>query len=585
MTFIDWSIVILLNGAVIVYALLRGRETKTSVDWFLAGKTLPFWVVGLSLYATLVDSADLIADTGGAYSLGTRLFVPNLVGVIGGWFILAHFVAVPMYRRGMYTNAEFLESRFGVGARVISVLVQVLYRTVMIGMISTAIYLMLTVVCGWESRTAWAGVVVVALVATIYTMSGGLKSVAITDALQGIVILIAAITIFFTVSGKVGGWDGLEQKITSHDPELAHQVLHIGSDYKTVIDTNKEYSSNEELERAIQIGGEYDEENGSLTRTTPAWIIILSFIIVGFAYSIVNHTQSMRLLGSKSEWHMKMAIVPAGLLLIVITYLSLGLGVMGRGLYPDPGTLPGGKTDNIFPELLKQFGSRGFTGLVVAGVFAAAFSTYDSIGSTLSSLLTRDIYARLIVKDRDDKHYLAVGRWLTPLIIFGSFIYVPLLLKEGMIFTYLKVVGAFVVPLLTVYVLGTFTRVHRSSAMPALVLGVLYGLVALNAEKLAIKNDVWLLPSSFMDSYVTALVGSIVTALTMFLVSIIRGWTPRENLFIDPDLSDGWLATSQNEITQKLVSDDPVHHNSTVPVILGLLVWGIGLILTFFVFW
>ena len=585
MTFIDWSIVILLNGAVIVYALLRGRETKTSVDWFLAGKTLPFWVVGLSLYATLVDSADLIADTGGAYSLGTRLFVPNLVGVIGGWFILAHFVAVPMYRRGMYTNAEFLESRFGVGARVISVLVQVLYRTVMIGMISTAIYLMLTVVCDWESRTAWAGVMVVALVATIYTMSGGLKSVAITDALQGIVILIAAITIFFTVSGKVGGWDGLEQKINSHDPELAHQVLHIGSDYKTVIDTNKEYSSNEELERAIQIGGEYDEENGSLTRTTPAWIIILSFIIVGFAYSIVNHTQSMRLLGSKSEWHMKMAIVPAGLLLIVITYLSLGLGVMGRGLYPDPGTLPGGKTDNIFPELLKQFGSRGFTGLVVAGVFAAAFSTYDSIGSTLSSLLTRDIYARLIVKDRDDKHYLAVGRWLTPLIIFGSFIYVPLLLKEGMIFTYLKVVGAFVVPLLTVYVLGTFTRVHRSSAMPALVLGVLYGLVALNAEKLAIKNDVWLLPSSFMDSYVTALVGCLVTALTMFLVSIIRGWTPRENLFIDPDLSDGWLATSQNEITQKLVSDDPVHHNSTVPVILGLLVWGIGLILTFFVFW
>jgi len=585
MTFIDWSIVILLNGAVIVYALLRGRETKTSVDWFLAGKTLPFWVVGLSLYATLVDSADLIADTGGAYSLGTRLFVPNLVGVIGGWFILAHFVAVPMYRRGMYTNAEFLESRFGVGARVISVLVQVLYRTVMIGMISTAIYLMLTVVCDWESRTAWAGVVVVALVATIYTMSGGLKSVAITDALQGIVILIAAITIFFTVSEKVGGWDGLEQKINSHDPELAHQVLHIGSDYKTVIDTNKEYSSNEELERAIQIGGEYDEENGSLTRTTPAWIIILSFIIVGFAYSIVNHTQSMRLLGSKSEWHMKMAIVPAGLLLIVITYLSLGLGVMGRGIYPDPETLPGGKTDNIFPELLKQFGSRGFTGLVVAGVFAAAFSTYDSIGSTLSSLLTRDIYARLIVKDRDDKHYLAVGRWLTPLIIFGSFIYVPLLLKEGMIFTYLKVVGAFVVPLLTVYVLGTFTRVHRSSAMPALVLGVLYGLVALNAEKLAIKNDVWLLPSSFMDSYVTALVGCLVTALTMFLVSIIRGWTPREDLFIDPDLSDGWLATSQNEITQKLVSDDPVHHNFTLPVILGLLVWSIGLILTFFVFW
>ena len=64
----------------------------------------------MSLYATLIDSADLVADTGGAYSLGVRLFVPNLVGVIGGWLLLAHVIAIPMYRRGMYTNAEYLES-------------------------------------------------------------------------------------------------------------------------------------------------------------------------------------------------------------------------------------------------------------------------------------------------------------------------------------------------------------------------------------------------------------------------------------------------------------------------------------------
>ena len=85
MTLLDWSIVIFLNGAVIVYALRLGRNTKTSGDWFLAGKTLPFWIVGLSLYATLIDSADLIADTGGAYSLGavsyTHLTLPTILRV------------------------------------------------------------------------------------------------------------------------------------------------------------------------------------------------------------------------------------------------------------------------------------------------------------------------------------------------------------------------------------------------------------------------------------------------------------------------------------------------------------------------
>ena len=82
---------------------------------------------------------------------------------------------------------------------------------------------------------------------------------------------------------------------------------------------------------------------------------------------------------------------------------------MGRGLFPDLSSLPDGHADNIFPYVLQQYGGPGLTGLVVAGIFAAAFSTFDSIGSTLSALITRDVYGRLLVKDRDDNHYLSVG--------------------------------------------------------------------------------------------------------------------------------------------------------------------------------
>ena len=585
MTILDWLIVIVLNGSVIVYALVRSRGTHTSGDWFLAGKTLPFWIVGLSLYATLIDSADLVADTGGAYRHGVRLFVPNLVGVVGGWLLLANFVAIPMYRRGMYTNAEYLEARFGVGARVISVLVQVLYRTVMIGMISTAIFLTLTVICGWGSAQAWLAVGAVALLATIYTAAGGLRSVAITDAMQAVVILVAAIVIFGVVSGKVGGWGGLEDKIAETDPVLAEQMMHIGADRIDRVDATE--FSDDELARHLKIGGSFDRETMEISRITPAWLIILSFIIVGFAYSIVNHTQSMRLLGARSEWHMKMAIVPAGLLLILMTYLSLGLGVLGRGLYANPADLPDGRADNIFPHVIEQFGAVGLTGLVVAGIFAAAFSTYDSIGSSLSALITRDIYGRLLVKNRDDRHYLGIGRWLTPVIIFGSFGYVPLLLRQGMIDTYLSVVGSFVVPLLTVYLLGAFTRVHRSSALPGLVVGVGFGVVAMIAPGLAVNSGTWLLPPALINGYATAPLGCLVTALTMLAVSAVRGWTPKEDLLVQPDQTDGWLARSQEEVIRTLDLAEAIRHraDSKLPLALGLAVWAIALVLTFVVFW
>ncbi|HCV99702.1 MAG TPA: hypothetical protein DGJ56_10455, partial [Verrucomicrobiales bacterium] len=69
--------------------------------------------------------------------------------------MLAHGIILPMYRSGMYTNAEYLESRFGLSSRVTSVLVQVLYRTAILGMISTTNFLTLKIVCGWGDAMAW----------------------------------------------------------------------------------------------------------------------------------------------------------------------------------------------------------------------------------------------------------------------------------------------------------------------------------------------------------------------------------------------------------------------------------------------
>ncbi len=96
MTTLDWALVIGLNGAIVVHALLGARRTESSRDWFLGGRSLPWWIVGLSAFATAIDSSDLVADSGGVYSLGISYFVTNWVGTVTGWILLAHCIALPM---------------------------------------------------------------------------------------------------------------------------------------------------------------------------------------------------------------------------------------------------------------------------------------------------------------------------------------------------------------------------------------------------------------------------------------------------------------------------------------------------------
>ena len=162
---VDWGLVLFVNGAIIVHALIRTRRAESTSDWFLGGRSVPWWIVGVSAFATAIDSSDIVADAGGVYSLGISYFVTNWVGTVVGWVLLAHFVALPMYRAGMYTNSEYLEARFGPTARVLSSLVQVQYRTMVMANISTTLFLTFAVVGGLGDSAWWvvAHVVLVSL--------------------------------------------------------------------------------------------------------------------------------------------------------------------------------------------------------------------------------------------------------------------------------------------------------------------------------------------------------------------------------------------------------------------------------------
>ena len=165
----QWSIVIAINLAIVLYGLWRSRETRSSVDWFVAARGLPWWMVGLSMFATAVDSGDYVAVAGEAYRDGMSYISAWWLGITIGWLVVAYLVLPPIYRTGMYTNAEFLEYRFGPTARLISVFVQIQYRTNVLANVAFSLYLTLHVLTGWGPYCWWV-VVAIAFGAALYAM-------------------------------------------------------------------------------------------------------------------------------------------------------------------------------------------------------------------------------------------------------------------------------------------------------------------------------------------------------------------------------------------------------------------------------
>lgn len=498
MSALDWFLVIVINGAIVAFGLWHARNTRNSVDWFLGAKSLPWWLVGLSMFATAVDSGDYVAVAGNAYKDGLIYISAWWLGLSIGWCTVANLVFLPMYRAGMYTNVEYLEFRFGPVARVLSVFIQIQTRTNVMGIVAYSLFLTFSSLTGWGQNTWWL-VVGIAIGAAAYTATGGVKSVALTDAIQSVVMLLAAVVLWWTVFSDVGGWSGLEIKLMEH--------IETG---RLAADTGA----------AMTHVGEYTNAH------VPPGLVVVGYIIVLTGYCIINHSQSMRLLAARSVWDMKIAAVVAATVTALVLWFNVTLGILGRAVVPDLE-----QSDEIFPVLIEQYlpmMQAGLLGIVVAGLLAGGLSTFDSIGSALASVFIRDFYARFFVKHKDDRHYLGASRVVTVVVIAISFAYTPFL-GDGMINNYLKLTGVAVVPLMMIYLLGVLTPVARRSATWGLIIGIACGLTRF-IDPLLESLGLEALPFWWTNVWWGYIWSVFATILAMLVASFILGWATPEEL-------------------------------------------------------
>jgi SSS family solute:Na+ symporter len=431
LTLVDWLLVVAINGGIVAYGLFSFRGQTGSFDWYMAAKSMPWWIIGLSAFGTAIDSGDYVAIVGGAYKLGLSQLSQWWLGIAVGWFALSFFVVVPMYRSGVFTNAEWLEFRFGPVARVLAVLINIQSRTNVLGNIFFSMFLVLNLVAGLSPNQSWGLVAFIAATAVLYIVRGGLRAGAFTDAVQSTVMIVASLLLWGVVWFEMGGWDGLDQRLTAVDPALSDTLLHVGG---------------------------YSPDGVS------ALLVVFGLVIGLTTYAVINQYEAIRFLGARSEWDFKMAALVASVATAICLWFNVSMGPLARAAFPDLEVI-----DQAYPLMVKTYLPPGLVGLVLAGLIAAGYSTFDSIGIGISTLFVRDIYARFIVKDATDAHYTFVGRLSVPVILLLGFLYVPFL-KGGMLLFYLRLAGAIAVPLMTVMLMGVFTRVHRASGAVGLLI-------------------------------------------------------------------------------------------------------------------
>jgi SSS family solute:Na+ symporter len=468
------------------------------------------------------------------------------VGSAVGGILACYFVVPAISRRGFYTNAEYLEARFGPAVRVLSALIQIQYRTSLLGMMIWSAYLVLTRLVEISPTAAWTLILILIVPAGLYTAWGGLRSVVWTDTALGLVMIVAAVVIFAAVSNAAGGWFALEEKLSARDAEAGTRtadLMHIG-----------------------RYRGDHD--------AVSPFVIVLGWTVIGSGYWTVNHTQTMRLMGSRSLRDMRYAALFGVLLSLPVMVVSACLGVFSHGIDGLPAME---SADELYPYLANRFLAPGLKGLVVAGILAAMISTLDSMGSALSAIFTRDVYARLIAPDRDDRHYVLVGRLATAGVLLIGFAYLPFIWKQDhMLKAFTTLIPVFVTPLFTIYLAGVLTRVHRRSGLVGLAVGGSYGVIALVDRQF---SNMPALPPWFTERWVALLWSVAFTFVPMLLTTL---WLGREQ----PDAEErwrerGWLERSREELPAFAGEQ---HRASTWEVLLAagaLLLCGA----TMFLFW
>lgn len=431
---LDLSLIGLYMVLVVAAGLYLGRKHEDADQYFLAGRSMLWPFIGVSLFASNISSTTLVGLAGSAYANGISVY--NYEWMAAVVLVIFAVFFLPLYLRSrVYTMPEFLERRFDGRSRTYFSLLTLLGNII----IDTAgsLYaggLVLRLI--FPEIPMWQMVAGLALVAGIYTIAGGLAAVIYTDAIQTVLLLAGSVIVTVKAFQRVGSWEAVTA-VTP--PDKLSLIRPIGDP------------------------------------TVPWPGLLLGVSLLGFYFWCTNQFMVQRVLSAKSLDHGRWGVLLAGALKLPVIFIMVLPGTMARLLYPDLG-----QPDLVYPTLVFDLLPSGVLGLVVAGLIAALMSSIDSTLNSASTLVTMDFVSRL--KSKYDSHQLMrVGRLATFLFMVLAAAWAPQIGKFPTLWQYLQGVLAYVAPpVVAVFVLGVFwKRANAQGAFVSLVGGALLAILLL----------------------------------------------------------------------------------------------------------
>ncbi|WOI54569.1 sodium/sugar symporter [Parvularcula sp. LCG005] len=460
---------VILLGIALVVSREPAGHNKNTEDYFLAGKSLPWWAIGASLIAANISAEQIIGMAGSGFAMGLAIasyeWMAAITLVIVGKFFLPIFL-----KRGIYTMPQFLESRFGPTVKyVMSVFWLILYTVVNL---TTVMWLGATAINTLTGLDMFYGMLALGAFAAAYSLYGGLKAVAMTDIIQ-VVMLIGG--------GLLITWLALGQVAPSGNPVEGFAVLADDLPQKfNMIFSKENFFYNDLPGIGVLLGG--------------MWIMNLSYW--GFNQYIIQ-----RALGAKSIQEAQRGVLFAGYLKLLVPFIVVIPGIAAFYLQPDlacPGTellvdpasyqatcaaaadgaAVSPSFDRAYPTMM-ALAPVGIRGLIFAALIAAIVSSLASMINSISTIFTMDLVRPLIARDATEKTLVTVGRVVSFVaLLIALFLATPLLGNSPQVFQNIQNwTGLFTPGITALFFLGMFwKRATEIGALAAVIGSVLLSL-------------------------------------------------------------------------------------------------------------
>lgn len=447
---------------VTVWGAWLGRGQKGGSDYFLGSRSLPWFAVMLSVVATETSTLTFLSIPGVSYT-GSLVFLQLTLGYLLGRLVVSA-VLIPAYYRGeLVTAYALLETRFGVGARRFTSAIFMVTRLLADSVRLFATAIPLALITGWPYPVSIA---VIGVLTVIYTYFGGIKAVVWVDAVQmGLYLLGAAVALFAVQLLVPGGWG--------------------------------------DVWASASVAGKLQvvDFSWNLSTTYTIWAGVLGGGFLTMASHGTDQLIVQRLLTCRDRVSAQKALVGSGFVVVLqfLLFLLVGLGIWGYY-----GGRDFARPDEIFARFIVEALPPGLTGLLIAGVFAAAMSSLSSSINSLASATAYDYWAPIVGASDDEARIFRAGRIFTlfwaALLIGGAILFIPLSQGTSAVEVALGIASLVYGGLLGVFALGVLTeRPGQGAAIVGIAVGI--GTVTLLRAEMAWP---WYVP---FGSFVTFSVG------------------------------------------------------------------------------